>query len=136
MKQNMYETYYLNQAGFGGLPYYKGSPYQRGYGLGGILGGVMRTIVPMLKSTGKTLLREGLKTGTGILADAIDGQNIKESASSRFRQSARRLARTANQHLSDRLQSNPEPRPNTIKRKRVQTNNKKRRVRRKRDIFG
>ena len=132
----MYETYYLNQAGFGGLAYYKGSPYQRGYGLGGILGGVMRTIVPMLKSTGKTLLREGLKTGTGILVDAIDGQNIKESASSRLRQSAKRLARTTNQHLSDRLQSIPVSRTSPLKRKRVQTNNNKRRIRRQRDIFG
>ena len=139
MNRNMYDSYYMAQAGYGGggLPYYKGPPYMRGHGLGGILSGVLRsTIVPMLKSTGKTLLREGLKTGTGILSDAIEGKSIKSSASERLNQSAKRLTKSATNKLKDQLNLNfPQPPGIPLKRKRVKKT-KKKQVRRKRDIFG
>ena len=134
MSRNVYEQYYLNQIGHGGLPYFKGTPYMKGYGIGGILGGLMKSVVPMLKSTGKTLLREGLKTGTGILTDAINGQNIKESASNRLSQSANNLTRRAAQKLSKRLTYNPPP-GIRVNRKRKAKTSKKRRVKKKRDIF-
>ena len=141
MSRNMYDSYYMGQAGYGvgsGLPYYKGPPYMRGHGLGGLLSGVLRsTIVPMLKSTGKTLLREGVKTGTEILSDAIKGKSIKSSASERIGQSAQRLTKKATRKIRDRLDSIPAfPPPPGIPIKRKRKNQtKKRRVRRKRDIF-
>lgn len=139
MNRNMYDSYYMAQAGYGGggLPYYKGPPYMRGHGLGGLLSGVLRsTIVPMLKSTGKTLLREGLKTGTGILSDAIEGKSIKSSASERLNQSAQRLTKRATNKLKDQINSNfSQPPGIPLKRKRI-TKAKKRQTRRKRDIFG
>ena len=135
MSRNMYEQYYLNQIGHGGLPYFRGTPYMKGYGLGGILGNLMKSVVPMLKSTGKTLLREGLKTGTGILTDAIEGQNIKESASNRLSQSANNITRRAARNLTKRLKYSPPPGV-PVNRKRKAKTSKKRRVKRKRDIFG
>ena len=51
MNRNMYDSYYMSQAGYGvggGLPYFKGAPYMRGHGLGGLLTDVLRsTIVPI-----------------------------------------------------------------------------------------
>lgn len=143
MSRNMYDEYYMGQAGYGGgsgLPYYKGPPYMRGHGLGGLLSGVLRsTIVPMLKNTGKTLLREGIKTGTEILSDAIGGKSIKTSASERIGQSAQRLTKKATKRIKQRLNSTqsflPPPPGIPIKRKR-KNQTKKRSVRRKRDIFG
>ena len=134
MAHNLYEEYYMNQAGYG-LPYYSGTPYMKGYGLGGILSGVLRSVVPMFKSAGKTLLREGLKTGTNILTDALDGRNIKESASQRLSQSAKHLTQRAAQQLSTRL-NNRTVRKGLNKKRKKNTKVQKRRVKRKRDIFG
>ena len=129
----MYDDYYMNQAGYG-LPYYSGTPYMKGYGLGGILSGVLRSVVPMFKSAGKSLLREGLKTGTGILTDALDGRNIKESASQRLSQSAKQLTQRAAQSLSNRLNNGAVGKGVTKKRKKG-AKVQKRRVKRNRDIF-
>ena len=132
MAHNLYEEYYMNQAGYG-LPYYSGTPYMKGYGLGGILSGVLRSVVPLFKSAGKTLLREGLKTGTNILTDALDGRNIKESASQRLSQSAKQLTRRAADKLTKTLNKPSSSRG--VKRKRKTQTVQKRRVKRKRDIF-
>lgn len=133
MAHNLYEEYYMNQAGYG-LPYYSGTPYMKGYGLGGILSGVLRSVVPMFKSAGKTLLREGLKTGTNILTDALDGRNIKESASQRLSQSAKQLTRRAADKLTKTLNKSSSSRG--VNRKRKTKKTQKHPVKRKRDIFG
>ena len=133
MARTMYDDYYMSQAGYG-LPYYSGTPYMKGYGLGGILSGVLRSVVPMFKSAGKTLLREGLKTGTEILTDALDGRNIKESASQRLSQSARQLTQRAARNLSNRLNSGV-VRKGVNKKRKSGTKTQKRRVKRNRDIF-
>ena len=83
-------------------------------------------------------MREGIKAGTGILSDAIDGKSIKSSASERLGQSAQRLTKKATRKIKERLNSRSHfsPPPGIpLKRKRKNTT-KKRRVRRKRDIFG
>ena len=133
MAHNLYEEYYMNQAGYG-LPYYSGTPYMKGYGLGGILSGVLRSVVPLFKSAGKTLLREGLKTGTNILTDALDGRNIKESASQRLSQSAKQLTRRAADKLTKTLNKSSSSRG--VNRKRKTQKTQKHPVKRKRDIFG
>lgn len=65
--------YYVNQAGNGLGHYYVGSSHQKGYGLGGFLGGLFRTILPFLKSGAAAVGREALRTGSHILADAASG---------------------------------------------------------------
>lgn len=129
----MYEEYYMNQAGYG-LPYYTGVPYMKGYGLGGILSGVLRSVVPMFKSAGKAILREGLKTGTGILSDTLEGKNIKEAASQRLSQSAKHLTQRATNNLVNRLNKTASGRVNRKRKKTTKTKNHH--IKRKRDIFG
>ena len=90
MAKNAYEDYYLSQARGGGLPVFIGNR-QRGQGLGNLLGGIARMVVPVLKRGGKALLKEGLRTGVGILGDVVGGDGIKASAKRRLRQSGKRL---------------------------------------------
>lgn len=46
--QDPYLAYYKNQLGSGVSVVYKGAPYQRGHGIGSFLGGLFRTITPLL----------------------------------------------------------------------------------------
>ena len=70
----LYDAYYTTQVGHG-LPVYVGG--LRGRGLGSILGGLLRTAVPLLKRGGKALLKEGIRSGLGVAQDVLSGQNIK-----------------------------------------------------------
>ena len=71
-----YENYYVGQVGRG-HPVFTGARTQRGYGLGGILGGLFRSAMPLIKQGAKTLGREALRTGVGIAQDAMEGKDIK-----------------------------------------------------------
>ena len=79
---SVYKNYYLNQAGHG-IPVYKGSGLQRGHGLGSILGGLLRSAAPLMKSAAKTIGREALNFGVGLAKDALSGEDVKSSAEKR-----------------------------------------------------
>lgn len=134
MTRNGYDEYYLQQAGHG-MPVFIGGRYQRGRGIGNILGGLARMVVPILKRGGRTLLKEGLRTGMDIIGDVAAGRNIKASAKSRSKQSVNRLMNQAR----DTLNSPPGKRQVVKKRKpsknRSQSNKRSKR-RRTNDIFG
>lgn len=70
---------------------YSGAQWQRGYGLGSVFGSLLRAAVPVLKSTGKSLAKQALKTGTetgiALAQDALRGRNMKQ-AKTRFAQAA------------------------------------------------
>ena len=78
--------------GVGDLSYYKGlSTYQRGYGyqrgagLGNILKGIWRFLLPVLKSPavkelGNTLGKEAVNSGSRILTKVLDGESLKSAA--------------------------------------------------------
>ena len=136
MSRNVYDDYYLRQAGHG-MPIFVGGRYQRGRGLGNILGGLARMVIPVLKRSGKTLLKEGLRTGIDILGDVTSGRSIKSSAKQRIQQTGSRLLKKA-------VNSLPQPAPpgkpqtrNVRKRKaRGRSNTRtKRRKRTAKDIF-
>ena len=89
MLHNPYEDHYLKQAYGGGLPVFIGG--QRGRGIGGIFNGLARMIIPVLKRTGKTVLKEGLRSGVDVLGDIVSGQNVKSSFKKRAKQAGTRL---------------------------------------------
>ena len=93
-----YVKYYKNQAGVGDR-YFRGSPVQKGYGLGNI-SGLFRSALPMIKQGAKMLGKEALKTGVGIAADALDGQNVKTAAKNRVGQTGLKMTSRAVQQLS------------------------------------
>ncbi len=55
----------------GKVPVFTGPRSQKGYGLGGILGGLSRSAMPLIKQGAKTLGREVFNTGIGIAQDAL-----------------------------------------------------------------
>ena len=91
--RHMYEDYYSRQAG-GQIPVFVGSRYQRGHGLGSILGGIFRRfIVPLFKTHGKTLALDALRTGMNVADDVLgSGQGFKESVKKRVPEGIKRTA--------------------------------------------
>ena len=73
-----YNEYYARQVG-GTLPYFTGTQYQRGHGLGSLFGGLLRSAMPLIK-TGTVALGKGtLKTGVRIADYVMSGQSIKKA---------------------------------------------------------
>jgi len=77
--RDLYEKYYSYQNG-GEIPIFVGRRFQRGHGLGSILGAFFcRLVLPFFKTHGKKMLETALKTGMEV-ADDVLGQSLKESA--------------------------------------------------------
>ena len=79
-----YNEYYAQQVG-GALPYFTGSRVQRGHGFGSLLGGLLRTVTPLIKRGALALGNRALKTGTQIAGDVLSGQNIRTAAKRRVK---------------------------------------------------
>lgn len=84
------EDYYTHQTGKG-LNYYRGSPYQRGYGLGGMFRSFFRTAAPLLKSGIKAIGKQLFHGGVGLVNDISQGQDFKGSAKRRFKEVGKAL---------------------------------------------
>ena len=99
----MYEDYYSRQAG-GEMPVFAGSRYQRGHGLGSVLGGFFRRfVVPLFKTHGKTLALDTLRTGMDVADDVLgSSQGFKESVKKRVPEGIKRTA----QHMMGQSESN------------------------------
>jgi len=81
--RDLYEEYYSRQNG-GEIPVFVGKRFQRGHGLGSILGGfVRRLVLPFIKSNAKNMLKTAAKTGVEVAGDVIDGQSFGDSVKNR-----------------------------------------------------
>ena len=81
--RDLYEEYYSRQNG-GEIPVFAGARFQRGHGLGSILGGFFRRLVlPFFKAHGKQMLGNAVKTGMEVADDVLEGKSVKESAKKR-----------------------------------------------------
>lgn len=87
--------YYLAQAGGGGGHYYAGSNFQKGYGIGSFLGGLFRSVLPLLRTGAAAVGREAARAGAHVLADVAAGDNFKASAMAHGRQAVTNLKRKA-----------------------------------------
>ena len=138
-----YEQYYLNQTG-AGMPVYRGSTgLQRGYGLGGLLGGLFRSAMPVLKKGAMAVGREALQSGIDIAQDVMRGQNVKTAAKKRIKTAGRNMGRKALNKLQKgkgRGKQNLKPQKRGKKRRRknqlVSSRGSKRGRRSHNDIFG
>lgn len=101
--------YYLAQAGGGGMNFYAGSSHQKGYGIGSWLGGLFRTVLPLLRSGASAVGREAARAGSHVLADVASGDNFSESFKNHAKQAVTNLKRKAASEMSG----------NGIKRRRV-----------------
>lgn len=94
-----YEHYYSRQAGSGIGVIYKGVPYQRGHGIGSFLGGLFRSILPLLSSGAKVIGKEALNAGVGLLSDMVGSRPMEESIKSRLKEASSNLKRKADSKI-------------------------------------
>ncbi len=100
-----YEEYFIRQAQSGqGLAYFAGSHGQRGHGLGSVLGGLFRSVMPFFGSNiMKTLGHEAVRAGSGIISDIVSGHmDPMESLRKRGQETGHRLV----DRLSGRMEGN------------------------------
>ena len=122
-----FHNYYLHQAGKG-YPVYAGRRFQRGHGLGSIIGSLFKSAVPLLKKGAKVLGKEALKTGLNVAHDALQGENVVQSFKKQTKATGKRML--------DRVTGPPGERP--IKRNARQKKPRRRRTaqqNRPKDIF-
>lgn len=100
-----FRSYYQNQAGQGysDINVFRGSPYQRGYGIGSLF---KRFGIPIVKFLGKHLLRTGMQVGSDVLTDNLNKQTLKkrlkEGATSLAKESISKAGDFVEQHGSGR----------------------------------
>lgn len=97
-----YEHYYTHQAGSGIGVVYKGASYQRGHGIGSFLGGLFRTVLPLLSSGAKAIGKEALSAGVGLLSDMVSARPMEDSIKERLKEVGSNLKRRADNKI-DRI---------------------------------
>lgn len=83
-----------------GGSYFQGVPYMRGSGVGSIFRSLYRYLLPITKSIGKEVGREGLSVGARVLGDLAKGEEPKQTIATHSREGLRNLLHSA----SDKLQ--------------------------------
>lgn len=103
MRQNNiicpYHHYYSHQAGTGIGVIYKGVSHQRGHGIGSFLGGLFRSVLPLLSNGAKVVGREVLNAGAGLLSDIVSAKPLEESFTNRFKEATGNLKRKADDKI-------------------------------------
>ena len=114
-----YDDYFKNQVGHG-LPVFIG----RG-GLGNVLSGLFRSVIPIMKRGGKALLKEGVRTGLGVAQDMMEGSNFKTAAKRRATEAGERMVGKA---IAQMDRPAPPGQPRIKKRRRTQGVSQRRRT--------
>ncbi len=86
--EKQWEHFFQQGAGFHGLQFQRG-----GFGLGSMLSGILRKVLPIAKSAGKSLAKQALGTGLNVATDVIEGRNFGESMEEHGRRGAANLIR-------------------------------------------
>lgn len=94
-----YLKYYTNQAGSGVSNVYRGAEYQRGHGIGSFLGGLFRSVTPLLSSGVKALGKEALRSGIGFVGDLAHAIPAKEAIQRRVQEMTGNLKRRADSKI-------------------------------------
>ncbi len=144
----IWAEYFLNQAiqtGHG-MDGFQGFQYQRGHGLGSFFGGLLRSILPVARSVGKSMLKsvgkQALAMGASVAGDMARGRGAKEALEEHGRNAVANVADEASTALRQpHSQSGHgigkadfKPTPYLAKKRRQKRNSKKTK-RRKFDIF-
>ena len=85
-----YEDYYTMQGG-NGIQVYKGNPMVGTGHARNMFSGLMRSVAPVLKSAGKSLLNREVLTAANVARDVVGGKSIASSAKSRLSEQGKDL---------------------------------------------
>jgi hypothetical protein len=142
---NPYVRYYLDQQQGRGMPVFRGSPWQVGYGLGGLFRSLATRAMPLIKTGAKALGNIALKSGTDFVGDVLAGRNVKEAAKARTVEAANVAKRKAMNKLMGQTGSGKRAKRSrsakrTAKKRKASTSTARRSQTKKRktaqDIFG
>ena len=131
------EDYYCSQSG-NGLPVYQGySGRQKGYGLGGLFRGLMKSVVPLFKSGAKALGKRALSTGLNVAQDVLGGQSFGESAKKRMKETGRNMLQDLQRYPTSHRQPQFKPKfgHKRANKKPKKKNDRFMQQRQKRDLF-
>ncbi len=98
---NVWLEYYAGQAaqtGFG-IEGFRGTPYQRGAGLGSFFRSLFRMAVPVLRSVGRQVGKHALTAGANIATDFVQGKPLFESAKEHSKRETSQLLQEASKAL-------------------------------------
>jgi hypothetical protein len=132
-----YKEYYLNQAG-GQYDVFRGTPMQRGYGLGSMFKSMYRYILPLFKTHAVPALKQGaqfvgteaIKAASNIAKDAIKGEDISSSFKNHSNNAINAISDEAKSKLQIGKGKKQKRKKNTLQSK------KNKKTRRISDIFG
>lgn len=94
-EEDLLTRYYLTQAGSGMGDIYSGPIYQKGYGIGSFLGGLFRSVLPLLKRGGVALGKEVLNSGANFIRDVENNVSARQAFNTRSRETLENLKRKA-----------------------------------------
>lgn len=75
----------------GTMNVFRGRRSQRGHGIGGVLKGLFRSAMPLIKKGAKSLGKIALETGVQVANDVMSGKKFKSSLKTRGKQAGRKL---------------------------------------------
>jgi hypothetical protein len=109
------------------MDYHAGIRIQQGRGIGSILGGLFKFLIPAARTAAKTIVKsplaknvsrslgnEAKKAAINIALDALQGKNVKQSAQSSLNQARSSIAK----HLKRTVPKEKKPPPSHRKAKR------------------
>jgi hypothetical protein len=100
---DMWLSYYGNQAlqtGFG-MEGYRGTPYQRGAGLGSFFKALFRMAIPVFKSVGRQAGKHALAAGANVMSDMVKGEPVFQSLKKHSRAETSKLLHEAGEALQE-----------------------------------
>lgn len=100
---DMWLSYYGGQAmqtGYG-IQGYRGTPYQRGAGLGSFFKSLFRMAVPVLKNIGRKVGQQALHAGADLLTDVAHGKPVIASAKKQLKSSTAKVLRDVGDDLQE-----------------------------------
>ena len=126
----LYEDYYNQQHQTGhGLPVFVGSG-----GLGSVLSGIGRSLIPLFQRGGKALLREGARTGLQVVSDVASGKSAEASLKRRSGEAGERLLKRIKTSRAVAGRQTGRGTPKTKKKKTTTTTKKKMKKKKKNEI--
>lgn len=84
---------------YGGYNVFRGSPYQRGTGIGSVLRHLYRFLLPVGKEIAGAIGQEGLAAGNRVLSKVLEGNDLKHSLVSEGKSGLKNLLEKAANNL-------------------------------------
>ena len=99
------------------MPAFRGPALQKGYGLGGLFKGLVRTLAPALKQGLISVGKRALQTGTEVLNDYVQGGDLKTSIKRRAKQNVNDMIHSTILNKSANTKPTANTRSQTVKKR-------------------